>query len=91
MLLNMRLQATYAATQEVFPFVPERIKTNIKRVTGKPRLQTSESTGFQWKSGSDLDFYFLWELSLDHDNKYKIYVIARNQQTCNLTINRGFH
>jgi len=36
MLLNMRLQVTYAATQEVFPLVPERIKTNIKKVTGKP-------------------------------------------------------
>jgi len=36
MLLNMRLQATYAATQEVFPLVPERIKTNIMELTGKP-------------------------------------------------------
>ena len=30
MSLNMTLQTTYAAIQEVFPLVPERIKTDIK-------------------------------------------------------------
>lgn len=30
MSLKMRLQATFALRQEIFPSVPERIKTNIK-------------------------------------------------------------